>query len=69
MDRKKSNDTTHSAVGNKIKREALKIKSQYNEENRHKSLPRPTPPFSKKASINDDSAQNSSRSRNGKFKT
>ena len=65
MDRK---DPSSSAVGLKIKKEALKIKSQYSEENgRHKSLPRPTPPFSKKQSI--DSGADSSRSRNGKFKT
>jgi hypothetical protein len=48
-------------------KEAEKIKASYTVGERHKSLPRPNPSFSKKNSI--DSGAESNRSRNGKFKT
>lgn len=67
MDKK---DPSNSLVGLKIKKEAQKIKSQYSEEHgRHKSQPRPTPPFSKRQSIDSEVENHSARSRNGKYRT
>lgn len=58
-------------IAMKILAEAQKIKQVYTDEIRHKSLPRPTPPFSKKQSVDSGTGDQSSRSRNGngKYKT